>query len=495
MYRVGAYGRVSTGRKEQDSSLENQQLMFNQFVNSKGWELAELYIDRKTGTKGKRPELLRLLEDIKNKRIDVVIVKDLSRLARNGELSYKIANLSKEKGVHIISLDGMVNTMENNVDMLGILAWMYEKESENQSRRIKSSKKARAIKGKYQGSVPPYGYRLEDGTLYIREDETPSIVRRIYKEYLEGTGVDTIAKNLTLENVATPAQIINKRNAGLVWGGSTIKVILENPHYVGNLVQGRTETISVVSTGRKTRSKEELTIVRSTHEAIILKADFDAVQAEMIRRKKNITAPKLHLFTNVTFCADCGRGMWYRAGRKGYICGTYGRYGKSKCSSHSIKEEKLTAALVNDFEMFLEVLNIDLLFKKFESKFETALNNSIKEIEKVKSKIEVLNNRKVKYIQMLADGQMDVDTFTFVKGQNEEEIIKLSEQLKGFEESSADKNYSNIEKIKEEFLEFLFSEEAFVEVIHRFISRIEIEEDGTAKVFYSFQEPQKMNIA
>ena len=85
--------------------------MFNQFVNSKGWELAELYIDRKTGTKGRRPELLRLLEDIKSKRIDVVIVKDLSRLARNGELSYKIANLSKEKGVHIISLDGMVNTM------------------------------------------------------------------------------------------------------------------------------------------------------------------------------------------------------------------------------------------------------------------------------------------------------------------------------------------------------------------------------------------------
>ncbi|MBK5458929.1 recombinase family protein [Peribacillus sp. TH27] len=165
MYRVGVYARVSTGREEQDTSLVNQKLMFEKYIQDKGWTFEKYYQDRKTGIKAKRPELIKLLIDIEQKNIDIVLVKDLSRLARNGELSYTIANLAKAKGVHIISLDGMVNTIENNVDMLGLLAWMYEKESQNLSQRIKSIKEVGAASGKYQGSTPPFGYYLENGKL------------------------------------------------------------------------------------------------------------------------------------------------------------------------------------------------------------------------------------------------------------------------------------------------------------------------------------------
>lgn len=495
MLRVGAYARVSTGREEQDTSLVNQKLMFEKYIQDKGWIFEKYYQDRKTGTKAKRPELIKLLDDIEQKNIDVVLVKDLSRLARNGELSYKIANLAKANGVHIISLDGMVNTMENNMDMLGLLAWMYEKESQNLSQKIKSVKEVGASTGRYQGSTPPYGYYLEDGKLYIRKDETPSIVKRIFQEYIDGTGVDTIAKNLTLEGVPTPAQVINKKNAGTEWMSNTIKIILSNPHYTGDLVQCRTTTISVVSTKRKSVDRKEQKIVKGTHELIIEKDVFKTAQKLMLERKKNLTAPKAHLFTNVAFCADCGRGMWFRSDRKGYICGLYGRYGNEKCSSHTIKEDKLTNAIIQDFGDFLNGVNLEMLSKHFQQKIEKSLKKSTRELEKIESKIKILQNRKFSYIQMRADGVIktaeDFEALNSINNRELEELLTQKELL----ESNASNHKIDLDCIKEDFLLYLYSPDILPELIHRFISRIEIEKDGTPRIYYNFQAPAKNLIA
>lgn len=494
MYRVGAYARVSTGREEQDTSLVNQKLMFEKYIQDKGWTFEKYYQDRKTGTKAKRPELIKLLNDIEQQKIDIVLVKDLSRLARNGELSYKIANLAKAKGVHIISLDGMVNTMENNVDMLGLLAWMYEKESQNLSQRIKSIKEVGAASGKYQGSTPPFGYYLENGKLYKRKDETPAIVRRIFQEYINGTGIDTIAKNLTLEGVPTPAQVINKKNAGTEWMSNTIKTILSNPHYIGDLAQCRTTTISVVSTKRKSIDMNEQKIVEGTHEPIIMKDVFEAAQKQMVQRKKNLTAPKAHLFTNVAFCADCEKGMWFRSDRKGYICGSYGRYGTKRCSSHAIKEDKLTDAITHDFGEFLKGVNLEMLSKHFHQKIEKSLKKSTKELERIESKIKILQNRKLNYIQMRADGSITAEDFKVSNSINNKELEELQVRKVSLE-ANASNHKIDLDYIKEDFLQYLYSPDVIPELIHRFISRIEIETDGTPRIYYNFQAPDKILIA
>lgn len=494
MLRVGAYARVSTGREEQDTSLVNQKLMFEKYIQDKGWIFEKYYQDRKTGTKAKRPELIELLDDIEQKNIDVVLVKDLSRLARNGELSYKIANLAKAHGVYIISLDGMVNTMENNMDMLGLLAWMYEKESQNLSQKIKSVKEIGASTGKYQGSTPPYGYYLEDGKLYIRKDETPSIVKRIFQEYIGGTGVDTIAKNLTLEGVPTPAQVINKKNAGTEWMSNTIKTILSNPHYTGDLVQCRTTTISVVSTKRKSVDRKEQKIVKGTHELMIEKDVFKTAQKQMMQRKKNLTAPKAHLFTNVAFCADCEKGMWFRSDRKGYICGSYGRYGTKRCSSHAIKEDKLTDAINHDFGEFLQGINLEMLSKHFRQKIEKSLKKSTRELEKIESKIKLLQNRKLSYIQMRADDSITAEDFKVSNSINNKELEELQNQ-KATLEANASNHKIDLDCIKEDFLHYLYSPDVLPELIHRFISRIEIEKDGTPRIYYNFQKPVNKLIA
>lgn len=220
--------------------------------------------------------------------------------------------------------------------MFGLYAWMYEQESQNTSNRVKETLKTRAKNGLFKGSNPPYGYEVRDGKLYIRNDETPNIVRRIFREYLEGNGRQSIARRLYNEGIPTPAQVAGKSNAGDKWHDSTIKCILTNPHYVGDLVQGRTTTVSVTSKRRKKIPKEGQFIIENAHEPIISREMFDAVQNQLEQRRKYITAPKIHLFTNVLFCADCGTGMWFqKQSRRIHLWGLCASWKKSLYRPHN----------------------------------------------------------------------------------------------------------------------------------------------------------------
>ncbi|WP_245741905.1 recombinase family protein [Anaerobacillus arseniciselenatis] len=332
--RCAVYIRVSTDKEEQKASLKYQKELFYKYIEEKGWDIYQFYVDVQTGTMGKRKNLQKMIEEAQEKKFDIILAKELSRLARNGELSYKIKNLCENQGVHIITLDNAINTLTGNTNMFGLYAWMYEQESQNTSNRVKETLRTRAKKGLFKWSIPPYAFAVREGKLYIRNDNTPSIVKRIFDEYLAGSGRQSIARRLYNEDIPTPADISEKKNAGDKWNDSTIKLILTNPHYVGDLVQSRSTTVSVTSKKRRQVEQENQIIVNNTHEAIITRDVFDAVQHQLKIRTKYITAPKNHLFTNILYCSDCGKGMWYRSNRKGYVCGNYARHGKKACSGH-----------------------------------------------------------------------------------------------------------------------------------------------------------------
>lgn len=291
------------------------------YATQRNWEIVKIYEDKKSGTKNNRPGLKKLIEEGKEKKFDVVLVKELSRLARNGALSYGLKDIFDVHNIHLVCLDNSVNTLEKNDLNYGLYAWLYEMESNNNSRRNKQAKRVKARQGLYVGSNPPYGYKSEKGKLIIRNDETPEIVRRIFKEYLEGKGMDTIAKGLFNEHIPTPSQLIRKKNASIIWYSSTIKNILTNRHYCGDLVQIRQETISVRIIKRREIAEDEQIIIEGTHEPIISLETFKAVEKMLQKRTKAATAPSTHLFSNLIFCEDCGKGLWYRANSKHYRCG------------------------------------------------------------------------------------------------------------------------------------------------------------------------------
>lgn len=107
-------------------------------------------------------------------------------------------------------------------------------------------------------------YYCENGKLFVKDDFTPSIVRRIFREYLSGIGFDAIARNLYNDDIPTPSQVACIKSASSKWNGSSVRCILENPHFIGNLVQGRTTTKSVTSTKRNTASNEDLIVIENT---------------------------------------------------------------------------------------------------------------------------------------------------------------------------------------------------------------------------------------
>ncbi|WP_206154970.1 recombinase family protein [Clostridium muellerianum] len=376
--KCAVYIRVSTNREEQKTSLTNQKQLFEKCIQDNGWDLYDFYEDVESGTKSKRKNLQRLIEDAKSKKFDVILAKELSRLARSGQLSYQIRDIAENNNIHIITLDNAINTMEGNANMFGMYAWLYEQESQRISIRMKSALKTKAQRGYFKGSFAPYGYYMKDKKLYISEDNTPTIVKRIFKDYLSGKGFDRIARELYEEGIPTPGEVAGKSDASDKWHGSSVRLILENPHYTGDLVQCRTETISVTTNKRNQKSKEECIIIKGTHEPIITQTDFKSVQQLINSRKKIRPQQNTHLFTNILFCSDCEHGMHFKKNRKGYVCGSFNKHGKKACSDHIIREAELANAILSDIKFMLS----NIKNEKFISEINKKVTTQKKKLEK-----------------------------------------------------------------------------------------------------------------
>lgn len=143
--RVAAYIRVSTDREEQKDSRENQREQIRQFVKDRKYDFHKFYVDIKSGTTAKRKGLEELIDDANNGLFDVIICKELSRLARNGELTYKLKRIAESNGIHIITMDGRIDTTDpTKQNLFGLYAFLYEDESQRTSDRIKAVFKTKA---------------------------------------------------------------------------------------------------------------------------------------------------------------------------------------------------------------------------------------------------------------------------------------------------------------------------------------------------------------
>ncbi|CAM3464503.1 recombinase family protein [Marinicrinis lubricantis] len=485
--RCAVYIRVSTDKEEQKQSLENQKNMFYQIIEDRGWDVYKFYVDVESGTTDKRENLQRLIEDAEQRRFDVILAKELSRLARNGGLSYRIRDIAEQNRIHIITSDGAINTLEGNANMFGLYAWMYEQESQRTSERIKAVLSSKARKGEFKGSLPPYGYRVENDKLVIAEDETPNVVRRIFRMYLEGKGFDAIARTLTREGYPTPRQVLNKKNAGQFWHGSTIKLILSNPHYVGDLVQGRQTTRSVTSKAREDVPKERQIVVPNAHPALISREDFEAVQQYMSGRKRQQAKPKAkkHLFTNYLYCADCGKALWYVHYRKGYVCGNYYKHGKHACSQHSVKENELIEVILADIRNMAETLNENEVMGRLEAKALQARKQAEKQRQSIQRRIDKLKEEKTGLIRLLASGTISEADYKQATESSNAELASLQEKLLALSALQGGTAESII-RLKKELQQFMKLDELTPEMVHRFIEKIEVKADGSVNIHYKF---------
>ncbi|MFQ3544237.1 recombinase family protein [Halobacillus rhizosphaerae] len=492
--RCAIYARVSTELDSQRTSIDNQIDIFRNYAVQNNWEIVKIYTDKQSGTKGNRPGLKALIEDGKAGMYDVILAKELSRLARNGQLSYELRNTCQLYNIEIVCLDNSINTVEDNVQNFGLFAWLYENESANSSRRNKQAKRVKAQRGLFVGSTPPYGYKSENGILKVKSDHTPSTVRRIFEEYLSGTGMDTIAKTLTAERVPTPSQIANKANASSLWHASAIKIILKNRHYCGDLVQNRSETISVTSIKRREVNSENQIVIEAAHEPIIPKETFNAVQAMMKTRTKASTAPKKHIFTNTLYCDNCKKGMWFKANQKGYRCGGNIKHGSSFCLNKvAIREKELTQVILEDLKLLFETLKDESFMNTLISKLNTKKQLIQKEVILSQNELAELKNKKLEYVNLYTENVISKEELKEYRHLTDEKIKEIQIKQAILEEKMLEcENENYAVHINNKLKDVLTLKELTPKILHSLVEKITCNQDGSVNIQYSFVNPLQL---
>ncbi|QDP39260.1 recombinase family protein [Radiobacillus deserti] len=491
--RVAGYIRVSTDKDGQKESPENQKQLILDFITENHFDLYDLYIDVKTGTTDNREGLKRLIQDAKNKEFDVIVAKELSRLGRNVELLFQLRRIAETKGVRLVTLDGKVDTQDvNKQAMFGLYAWIYEQESQGISDRIKSVFNSKYKSGKFIGSIPPYGYELKDKKLIVRDDYTVDIVHDIFNKYLEGWGHDKIARYLSKNDIPTPSQVIGKSNAGLYWQGSTVKKILQNPHYVGDLVQGRETTMNVTNKTRKRNDSADWVTIPNTHKPIISREVFEQVQSlleEKAKRGRGGTRKKKHLFTNIAYCSDCGNGMWYRANRKGYICGTYAKHGNKACTNHVIKEQLLKKIILDDLKRMADDLEHPNLESKIEKKVKATAKQNESRLQSIEKQFQKQNELKRNALQKFISEDISKQDYDYFVSTVQEKLQQLEIEKAEIKKAIDRKKAAiKISAILEQLKAFLNFNTLTTEMLLRFVEKIEVTESKDVKIYYKFAQ-------
>lgn len=361
--RVAAYCRVSTDREEQEHSFETQKTMYTEMIMMKPtWQMAGIYADEGiTGTVAKkRPGFMKMIEDCRKGKIDMIVTKSVSRFSRNNLDCLMYVRELKQLGIPIIFEKEGINTIQVSSELLlTLFGALSQAESESISMNVKLGIRQSLKNGNVRFSYKTFlGYRKgADGQPEIVPEQA-DIVRRIYNDFLAGETYLEIAKRLTEENVPT-------MGGGNRWFSERIKSILKNEKYKGDALLQKTYITDPISKRVKKNNGElPMYYVENSHPAIIERRIFDRVQEEIARRagKKKVkqTGTKTELgrysgkyaLTELLYCGECGtpyrRCTWSRDGKKKIVWRCVSRldYGKKYCkNSPSVEESRLHNAI------------------------------------------------------------------------------------------------------------------------------------------------------
>lgn len=376
---VVAYARVSTEKEEQEDSFERQVSHYTTLITSKPeWSFGGIYADPGiTGTRAeKRPDFMRMIADCRAGKINKILVKSISRFARNTVDALNYIRELKELGISIYFENENIDTLTTGGEVLiTILAAMAEQESRTMSTNIKWTYQKKFKNGEVilnTGLMLGYtkaGRKDEEGReIYEINEAEAAIVRRIYREYLAGTTITRICRGLEEDGI--PTKLGKKR-----WQYSVVNSILTNEKYTGDAVLGKTFKPDVLSKHRqKNKGQAPMYYAEGTHPAIIDKEMFEMVRVEMQRRKdEKVTAvgnskyTSKYPFSGLLICGECGHKLRRHVRRVGsglmvpaWGCSNRISNGRAACDSHHVNEDTLqhtyTAAIRDMIEDAEEIM-------------------------------------------------------------------------------------------------------------------------------------------
>ena len=525
VWRIAIYIRLSKEDArsfDESESVSNQRTIIEEhiagFNDGDEYIIVDEYVDDGISgtTDDEREDFQRMLSDIKKGRINCVIVKDLARSFRNySDQGYYLDDWFPRFNVRFISLYHQPldsykepqNMRSIAVPIQGVLNENHCAETSDKVREVFDMKRRN---GEHIGSFAAYGYIKDpnDKNALVVDEEAAEVVRDIFAKFLDGMSKNAIVHYLNEHGVLSPAAYKRERlglkyqNPSIdpakrpLWGAVTITTILKNRMYCGDMVQGRYRVKSYKIHVQEVVPEDEWYIVENTHEAIIDRDTFDKVQRLLLRDTR--TAPQkkqIYLFSGFLRCADCGKAMTRSkvGGTVYYYCRTYKDQSKNACTKHTIKHNRLEAAvlyavqqqfyLAVDYTKTIERINRAPLVKSQSKKLADAIEQKERELSKIA-------RYKQAIYQDWKDGEISHSDYRHMKEDYEEQAEALNEVIEKLRAEQAElengidtenpflkafRQYGNIEKLTRD-------------VLIELVDHIKVYEGGNISIVFRFAD-------
>lgn len=376
-YKAAAYLRLSkeeyNNEKESNSIINQKQIIDNYLKEHKEYKLVDYYVDDGySGTNFDRPEFQRMLEDIKNKIIDVIIIKDLSRLGRNYiETGNFVEVVFPAMGVSVISVDEDYEIDSSDyygndyVPLKNLFNDMYAKDI---SKKVRSSLIVKKYNGEFVGKLAPYGYTKnpKNKHKFLIDKNVSHIIIKIFDMTLDGKSRREVADFLNQNDILTPSEYLNiKTNKDVTvmkkWNSEMVNSILRNGNYTGTLFQGKKRKLNYRVNKKINIDKDNWIVTKNHHEAIISKEKFDKVQEILDRKSKVNKDGSIDILSGILKCKSCGSNMIKRTskGKVYYYCSNY--YRKKNCENNKSTSKSIVEEFIKKELNITEItrLNID----------------------------------------------------------------------------------------------------------------------------------------
>ncbi len=507
------YCRLSRDDKQvgDSNSIVTQKKMLTKFAKEHKLENPRFYVDDGyTGTNFRRPGFQQMLDDIELGYVKTIIVKDMSRLGRDYlQVGFYTDTYFPEHGIRFIAVNDMVDSAEGEDEMAPFRNVMNEMYARDISRKIRSSHRIRGNSGEPLAQ-PPYGYMKDPANKkrWIIDPVASLVVKDIFRMYLEGKGVDTIARALEDRGELNCASYWKtkgvkrggkKQSNPYKWKASTIQAILGRQEYCGDVVNFKTYSKSFKNKTRLYNPPENWSIFRDVHEPIIDRGTFDQVQELMHTSKRRAPKPEngeKNMFADFLRCADCGKKLWYHTNPRNkdihfFSCSNYYKDYRGSCESrHYIRSDalekvvelelgRMVSYLKHDEEalaaLLAEKTNQDVLAEK--KAIETTLEQSTLRSAKVAELYE-------KAYEDNADGKITDEWFMYLSHKYEEERMELKERIADCQEKldTLDREKHRKEAFLTAIRRFMEMGTLTVPLLHELIDHIDVyETEGTGR--------------
>ena len=508
------YCRLSRddGADGDSNSISNQKRMLSKYAKEHGFDNTRFYVDDGyTGTNFNHPGFLKMLEDMDAGYVSTLIIKDMSRLGRDYlQSGYYTESYFPDRNIRFIAINDGVDSINGDNEFIPFRNIMNEMYARDISRKVRSAHRIRGNMGEPLGQ-PPYGYMKspENKKKWIIDPPAAAVVRKIFRLFLEGQGIDTIARMMQEDGHLNCTAYWQSKGIGrggkkvqpnpYKWKCSTISGILQRQEYCGDIINFKTTSRSFKNRRRIDNNPEDWVIFKDVHEPIISREDFEIVQKLAGNVKRRPPKPEngdKNIFCDLLYCADCGKKLWYHTNTNNsnihyFSCSNYVKDYRGTCPTrHYIRVEGVEQVVIRELARLAAYLEedeqafVELLAKKSEKDAQMERKLLQNELQSSIARNEAVARLFEKLYEDNATGKVTDDWFMQLSHKYEMERVALKERINEIQIKLHDMDHhkQGYERFVSIIRKLLDMEVLTFPILRELIDRIEVyEAEGTGK--------------